>query len=106
MKIICKFKFQPEVDLFASRLNAQLPSFQQRALRSSSRVGIPRQPNDMTTTLGNERSIDAISTSLDQPTAFPTKIFESGESLNLVLISRHSKISPIMCPHYGQWDIL
>ena len=27
MKIISKFKFQPEVDLFASRLNAQLPVF-------------------------------------------------------------------------------
>ena len=27
MKIISKFKFQPEVDLFASRLNVQLPVF-------------------------------------------------------------------------------
>ena len=26
-KIACKFEFHPEVDLFASRLNAQLPVF-------------------------------------------------------------------------------
>ena len=27
MKFISKFQFQPEVDLFASRLNVQLPVF-------------------------------------------------------------------------------
>ena len=26
-KIVSKFQFQPEVDLFASRLNAKLPAF-------------------------------------------------------------------------------
>ena len=29
-------------------------TFQQRALGSTSRVGVPRQPKDMITTLGNE----------------------------------------------------
>ena len=33
--------------------NQEQQTFQQRALGSSSRVGVPRQPKDMTTTLGN-----------------------------------------------------
>ena len=33
--------------------NQEQQTFQQRAIESSSRVGVPRQPNDMTTTLGS-----------------------------------------------------
>ena len=76
-------------------------TFQQRALGSSSRVGIPQQPKDMTTTFGNGKWSHF-------------NIFRSAHWIPnqhfwircRVLISRHNKISHMICYHYGQWDII
>ena len=67
-----------------SRKTQEQQTFQQRALGSSSRLRVPRQPKYMTTIIGKwkvfcrERGIDTISRFLGQPIEFLTKCFESG----------------------------
>ena len=87
-----------ELNLLACMISGKTQeqqSFQQRTLGSSSRIGIPRQPKDMTTTLGNGKCF------VVEGVLIP---FYTQHCW--VFISRHSKISPAICYHYGQWDIL
>ena len=49
-----------KLNLLACMISGKTPgqqTFQQRALGSSSRVGIPQQPKDMTTTFGNGKRV-------------------------------------------------
>ena len=69
-------------------------TFQLRALGSFSKVGVPRQPKDVTTIFWKqkvfcrEEGIDPISQSLDQPIEFLSIIFETDAEYSSVGTAR------------------